>query len=75
MAGRRRRPVGARYDTFHPNTSVNNRQWAFTPYINVPLQNGVQLISEYQHRDFEIAPSGAYHRQNDSFQMRVIFIH
>lgn len=67
--------VGARYDWFRPNTSVShNKQWAFSPWVNVPLQNGLQLIAEYQRRDFELSPTGAYHRQNDTFQMRVIFI-
>jgi hypothetical protein len=65
--------TGARYDRFHPNTSVNNRQWAFTPYVNIPLQNGLQIIAEYQRRDFQIAP-GTYHRQNDTFQFRLIYI-
>jgi hypothetical protein len=65
--------TGARYDWFHPNTSVNNKQWAFTPFVNIPLQNGLQIIAEYQHRDFELAP-GTFHRQNDTFQVRMIFI-
>ncbi len=65
--------TGARYDWFHPNTSVNNKQWAFTPYVNIPLQNGFQVIAEYQRRDFELAP-GTYHRHNDTFQLRMIFI-
>jgi hypothetical protein len=66
--------AGARYDMFHPNTSVNNKQWAFTPYLNIPLQNGLQIITEYQRRDFQLAPSGATHRHNDTFQVRMIFI-
>jgi hypothetical protein len=65
--------AGARYDWFHPNTSVNNKQWAFTPYVNIPFQNGFQLIAEYQRRDFELAP-GTFHRHNDTFQLRMIFI-
>lgn len=66
--------TGARYDWFHPNTAANNKQWAFTPYVNVPLQNGLQLIAEYQRRDWQISPAGIQHRQNDSFQLRVIYI-
>jgi hypothetical protein len=65
--------AGARYDWFHPNTSVSNKQWAFTPYLNIPLQNGFQIITEYQRRDFELAP-GTYHRHNDTFQLRMIYI-
>jgi len=48
--------AGARYDGFHPNTSVSNKQWAITPFVNIPFQNGFQLIAEYQHRDFEVPP-------------------
>ncbi len=66
--------VGARYDWFRPITSVESRQWAFTPYINIPFQNGLQLIAEYTHRDFQIAPAGTVHRSNDSFQLWMIFI-
>lgn len=65
--------AGARYDWFRPNTSLENRQWAFTPYLNIPLQNGLQFITEYQHRDFQLPP-GTSHRQNDSFQLRMIYI-
>jgi len=64
--------AGVRYDHFHPNTSRLNTQWAVTPYINVPLQNGLQIIAEYQHRDFQLDATN--HRQNDTFQVRVIFI-
>lgn len=65
--------IGARYDWFRPNTSVNSRQWAFTPFVTIPLQNGLQVIAEYQHRDFELAP-GTYRRKNDTLQLRVICI-
>ena len=65
--------AGARYDWFHPNTSVNNKQWAFTPFVNMPFQNGFQHIAEYQRRDFELPP-GTFHRHNDTFQLRMIFI-
>jgi hypothetical protein len=65
--------VGARYDWFHPRSTTQNVQWAFTPYVNVPLQNGLQIIGEFQHRDFELAP-GTYHRKNDTFQVRLILI-
>jgi len=49
-----------------------NTQWAITPYVNIPLQNGFQVIAEYQHRDFQL--NATNHRQNDTFQARVIFI-
>jgi len=64
--------AGVRYDRFDPNTAKDNTQWAVTPYINFPLNNGFQLITEYQHRDFQIDAS--HNRQNDTFQVRVIFI-
>jgi hypothetical protein len=64
--------AGVRFDRFHPNTAKLNTQWAVTPYVNIPLQNGFQIIAEYQHRDFELDATNS--RQNDTFQVRVIFI-
>ena len=64
--------AGVRYDRFHSNTAKLNRQWAVTPYISIPLQNGFQIIAEYQHRDFQL--DAINNRQNDTFQVRVIFI-
>jgi hypothetical protein len=65
---------GARYDWYKPKfaAATFNSQWAITPYVNVPLQNGFQIIAEYQHRDFQLNASN--HRQNDTFQARIIFI-
>ena len=63
---------GIRYDWFRPRYPLLNTQWAVTPYVNIPLQNGLQFIAEYQHRDFQL--SATAHRQNDAFQIRVIFI-
>jgi hypothetical protein len=57
---------------FRPNTGRPSTQWAVTPYVNIPLNNGFQLIAEYQHRDFQLDAS--HHRQNDTFQVRIIFI-
>jgi len=64
--------AGVRYDRFHPNTEKLNTQWAITPYVNIPLNNGFQIIAEYQHRNFEL--DATHDRQNDTFQVRVIFI-
>jgi len=66
--------AGARYDWYKPKyaAAIFNTQWAITPYVSVPLQNGFQVIAEYQHRDFQLSTS--QHRQNDTFQARVIFI-
>src|SRR5216110_3305518 len=44
-------------------------QWAITPYVSIPLQNGFQIIAEYQHRDFQL--NATNHRQNDTFQARI----
>ncbi len=63
---------GLRYDWFHPNTAKLNRSWAVTPYVNIPFQNGFQLIAEYQHRAFQLDAS--HKRRNDTFQVRIIFI-
>jgi len=64
--------AGFRYDWFHPNTVKLNTQWAVTPYVNIPLWNGAQVIAEYQHRDFQL--DAVHHKQNDAFQVRLIFI-
>jgi hypothetical protein len=66
--------AGARYDWYKPKfaAATFNTQWAFTPYVNIPLQNGFQIIAEYQHRDFLL--NATNHRQNDTFQARIIFI-
>ncbi len=66
--------AGARYDWYKPRfaAATFNSQWAITPYVNIPLQNGFQIIAEYQHRDFQLSASN--HRQNDTFQARIIFI-
>ena len=64
--------AGFRYDWFRPRYPALNTQWAITPYVNIPLQNGFQIITEYQHRDFQV--NATNHRQNDTFQIRVIFI-
>jgi hypothetical protein len=66
--------AGARYDWYKPKyaSALFNTQWAITPYVNIPLQNGFQIIAEYQHRDFQL--NATNHRQNDTFQARVIFI-
>ena len=64
--------AGLRWDRFHPNTARVNTQWAITPYINVPLNNGLQFIAEYSRRNFQLDAS--HDRQNDTFQVRLIFI-
>jgi hypothetical protein len=64
--------AGLRYDWFRPKYPALNSQWAITPYVNIPMQNGLQFIAEYQRRDFQL--NATNHRQNDTFQIRFIFI-
>jgi hypothetical protein len=66
--------AGMRYDWFKPKyaAATFNTQWAVTPYVSIPLQNGFQIIAEYQHRDFLL--NATNHRQNDTLQARIIFI-
>ncbi len=64
--------AGVRYDWFHPNTAKVNTQWAITPYVNITLNNGFQIIAEYQHRDLQL--DATHNRRNDTFQVRIIFI-
>jgi hypothetical protein len=64
--------AGVRYDWYRPRYPLFNRQWAITPYVNIPMQNGFQFIAEYQHRDFQL--NATNNRQNDTFQIRFIFI-
>jgi hypothetical protein len=64
---------GVRYDWFDPATSrSNNDVRGTTAFVNIPLQNGFQLIGEYQHRNTR---RGAQpDRNDDAFQLRLIFI-
>ncbi len=64
--------AGLRYDWYHPNFTKRNTQWAFTPYVNIALLNGVQVIGEYTRRDFQLDTIN--HRKNDTLQIRLIFI-
>ncbi len=64
--------AGVRYDYYRPRFPALTTQWAITPYLNIPLQNGLQFLAEYQHRDFQL--NATNHRQNDTLQIRFIFI-
>ncbi len=64
---------GFRYDWFDPATNKDaNEVKGVTAFVNVPLQNGVQAIAEYQHKNIKrgILPD----RKDDAFQIRFIFI-
>jgi hypothetical protein len=65
---------GIRYDWFDPATDKSqNEQWAIVPYVNIALQNGLQFIAEYRHRNFKRGV-GRSDRNDDAFQIRFIFI-
>lgn len=64
--------AGVRYDWYRPRYPSVAKQQAITSYVNIPLQNGLQIIAEYQHRDFQL--DAVNHRKNDTFQVRFIFI-
>jgi len=45
---------GVRYDWFDPATTKDaNELRGITTFVNVPLQNGVQAIAEYQHKNIK----------------------
>ncbi|MBI1746025.1 MAG: hypothetical protein HYR55_05470 [Acidobacteria bacterium] len=65
--------AGLRYDWFdRARDKKNNDLWGLTTFANVPIQNGLQFIAEYQHKDarFPVGPN----RKDDAFQVRFIFI-
>lgn len=64
---------GFRYDWFDPATNkTQNKIWAATAFVNVPIQNGLQFIAEYQHKNTErgLLPD----KVDNAFQIRFIFI-
>lgn len=65
--------AGFRYDWFDPATNkAANELWGATAFMNVPLQNGLQFIAEYQHKNTR---RGALpDKLDDAFQIRFIFI-
>jgi hypothetical protein len=65
--------AGVRYDWFDPATtkSSNELRGVFA-FLNLPFQNGLQFIAEYQHKNTK---RGANPDRNDNiFQVRFIFI-
>lgn len=64
---------GIRYDWFDPSTDKSkNELRGITAFVNIPLNNGLQFITEYQHKNTKrgTAPD----RTDDAFQIRFIFI-
>jgi hypothetical protein len=65
--------VGARYDWFDParNKADDEIRGVFG-YVNVPLQNGLQFIAEYQNKNTKRGVNPE--RKDNIFQLRFIFI-
>lgn len=64
---------GVRYDWFDPATNkADNQMWGVTAFVNAPLQNGLQFIAEYQHKNVQRGLNPE--RKDDAFQIRFIFI-
>ncbi len=64
---------GIRYDWFDPAANKSNNEiWGLTTFVNIPLQNGLQFIAEYQHQNTKrgLSPD----KIGDAFQIRFIFI-
>ena len=65
--------VGARYDWFDPARNISdNEVRGIFGFVNVPLQNGLQLIAEYQNKNTKRGLNPE--RKDNIFQVRLIFI-
>jgi len=65
--------AGVRYDWFDPSTAkADNQVRGVFGFVNIPFQNGLQFIAEYQHKNTKrgINPD----RSDNIFQVRFIFI-
>lgn len=65
--------AGIRYDWFDPARSrSNNELRGLFAFVNMPMQNGLQFIAEYQNKNTK---RGALPERTDNiFQIRLIFI-
>jgi hypothetical protein len=65
--------LAGRYDWFDPSDQKDDNEiWAATISLNKPFNNGLQIISEYQHK---LTKQGAIaDRKDDAFQTRLIWI-
>jgi hypothetical protein len=65
--------AGARYDWFDParNKADNSLRGIFA-FVNIPLQNGLQFIAEYQNKNTKQGTGPE--RTDNIFQIRFIFI-
>lgn len=65
--------AGVRYDWFDPATNkAANEIKGVVGFVNVPLQNGVQFIAEYQNK--KTLRGTSPDRTDNIFQVRLIFI-
>lgn len=65
--------LGARYDEFVPTDKVDrNSQKAVSLFVNYRLWDGLQLITDFQHKIVDQQPGGS--NTDDQFTARLIFI-
>jgi hypothetical protein len=65
--------LGARYDFFDPSQDkADNTKRGITGFANIPMNDGLQWIAEYQHIQTERA--GRDDLKDDNFQVRMIWI-
>ncbi len=65
--------AGVRYDWFDPSKEKsNNEQRAFTAFANMPLNNGLQFIAEYQNN--RLKQGELPDKTNNAFQLRLVLI-
>lgn len=69
--------IGARYDWFDPSRdTANNEVFGVTAFVNIPLNDGFQIITEFQHiqQKREFLAANTPDLKNDNFQARLIWI-
>lgn len=70
-----RATVAGRFDWFDPSDrKKDNEVWAATGAVNMPWNNGFQLIAEFQHKQTKRGPAPITDKKEDLFQLRSIII-
>lgn len=70
-----RATVAGRFDWFDPSDrKKDNEAWAATGAVNMPWNNGLQFIVEFQHKQTKQGPAPAQDKKEDLFQLRSIVI-
>ncbi len=65
--------VGGRFDWYDPSTDIdNNQMWGATAFANLPLNDGLQFIVEYQHKQQKRGTMEDL--KDDNFQLRLIWL-